>query len=104
MEFDTFLQHKFRSYCLYVFLFLYTRWSVARAFPPVPSKTKSSRPHTEVECVDCNETWQASRLINYLFIGVISSHVTAIVTGIVMSYMMSKFGIRKKIQERKSKI
>ena len=40
-----------------------TRWSVARAFRPVPSKTKSSRPWTEVESIECNETWQASRLI-----------------------------------------
>ena len=24
----------------------------------------------QVECLECNETWQASRLINYLFIGV----------------------------------
>ena len=47
-----------------------TRWSVARAFSCAPSKTKSSRTKTEVECTKCNETWQASKLINYLFIGV----------------------------------
>ena len=46
------------------------RLSIARAFPALPSKSKSFRPQTEVECIECNETWQGSRLINYLFIGV----------------------------------
>ena len=32
--------------------------------PPLPPKL------TEVECIESNETWQASKLINYLFIGV----------------------------------
>ena len=48
-----------------------SQWSFARAFPPVSSKTKSFTPYTEIECIECNcETWQASRLIYYLFIGV----------------------------------
>ena len=46
------------------------RWSVARAFPSISSKIRSSRPETEVECMECNENWQASKLINYLFTGV----------------------------------
>ena len=49
----------------------FSQWSVARVFPSVPLKAKSLRPYTwtEVECIECDETWQGSRLINYLLIG-----------------------------------
>ena len=49
----------------------FSQWSVARVFPSVPLKAESLRPYTctEVECIECDETWQGSRLINYLLIG-----------------------------------
>ena len=53
---------------------------VARAFAPKPLKSERFRPQTVVECIECNETWQGSRLINYPFIVFIQSHVAAIVT------------------------
>ena len=30
-----------------------------KGFPLKPSKTESSKPLTEVESIECNETWQA---------------------------------------------
>ena len=35
----------------------------------LPLTTESFRRQTEIECIECNETWQGSSLINYLFIG-----------------------------------
>ena len=45
-------------------------WSVARALSPFPSKAKVSKPWTEAECIECNESWETSKSINCLFIGV----------------------------------
>ena len=52
-----------------MFCFL-TRWSVAKACAPHLSKLRVLVHIQLVECIECNETWQGSRLINYLFIGV----------------------------------
>ena len=64
--------------------------------PQIPLKTESFRPQTEVECIECDETWQGSSLpvCQFFF------HP---MTSVVTSQMMSKFGMRTKIQERNGK-
>ena len=69
------------------------------SFPPVPLKIESFRPWTEVECIECDETWQGSRLINYLLIGFYFTPCDCYYD--VMNDV--QIGIRIKIQERNCK-
>ena len=94
IEYYAFGCHPWNQGIMHKIMLDWTRWSIARAFPPIPSKTKSSRPWTAVTKLGRQVGWSITNLLVF-----ISSHVTAIVT----SYMMSKFGIRKKIQERSIK-
>ena len=76
-----------------------SRWSVGRAFAPTPSNTERFRPYTEVECIKCNETWQGSRLINYLFIGVYFN-LCACYCDVIYNFQIWH---QKNIQERNGK-
>ena len=68
-------------------------------FLPHLTKTKFSKPQTEVECIESNDTWQASRLINYLFIGAYFIPCDCYCDVIYDVQILNQ----KKIQERNSK-